>query len=104
MSGSGGSAKHVPERTCISCGGKKAKWELVRIVRTLNDGIVIDLRGKKAGRGAYLCRQRECWEECLKKRRLDHALKYQISSEQRKAILSYVNEMLGNTEKSQKCS
>lgn len=104
MSGSGGSTKHVPQRTCVSCRGKKAKWEMVRIVRTPNDGIVIDLRGKKAGRGAYLCRQRGCWEESFKRRRLDHALKYQISSEERKAILSYVSEILGNAEESQKCS
>lgn len=75
--------KHIPQRTCIACRTVRGKRELVRIVRTATNHVEADATGKKAGRGAYLCRQRECWElvlsgtaEVLTSRgRLEHALK-----------------------------
>lgn len=76
--------KHIPQRTCIACRTVRGKRELVRIVRTTANHVEADATGKKAGRGAYLCRQRECWElvlsgtagEVLTSRgRLEHALK-----------------------------
>ncbi len=68
--------KHIPQRTCIACRTVRAKRELVRIVRTTEDHIQADPTGKKSGRGAYLCRQRECWESALSQRsRLEQALK-----------------------------
>ncbi len=68
--------KHIPQRTCIACRTVRNKRELVRIVRTADNHLQADATGKKAGRGAYLCRQRECWEQVLDSRgRLEHALK-----------------------------
>lgn len=68
--------KHIPQRTCIACHTVRAKRELVRIVRTGPNHVQADATGKQAGRGAYLCRQRECWEEVLNSRgRVEHALK-----------------------------
>ncbi len=68
--------KHIPQRTCIACRTVRGKRELVRIVHTDADRVEADATGKKAGRGAYLCRQRECWEEVLSSwGRLEHALK-----------------------------
>jgi predicted RNA-binding protein YlxR (DUF448 family) len=81
--------KHVPERMCIACRQKRPKWELIRIVRTVPGGLEIDLRGKKTGRGAYLCKQRECWETGLKTKRLARALKYEIKAEQRAELMEY---------------
>ncbi len=81
--------KHVPERTCIACREKRPKWELVRVVRTPQGGLEIDPRGKKAGRGAYLCRRQECWENGLKGKRLQHALRSEIVSEQRAELTAY---------------
>lgn len=104
MGASGSNSKHIVERTCVSCKSKKAKWELVRIVRTPEGGLEIDSRGKKAGRGAYLCRQQECWEDGLKKKRLDHALKFHISSEKREELLAYGNTITGNAIKTGACS
>ena len=67
--------KHIPQRTCIACRTVRPKRELVRIVRTAENHVEADATGKKAGRGAYLCRQRECWEDVLNSRgRLEHAL------------------------------
>jgi predicted RNA-binding protein YlxR (DUF448 family) len=81
--------KHVPERTCIVCRQKRPKWEMVRIVRTPQGTLEIDNRGKKAGRGAYLCRTKDCWEAGLAKKKLEYALKTEISSEQRAELVEY---------------
>ncbi len=68
--------KHIPQRTCIACRTMRAKRELLRIVRTTEQHVEPDLTGKKSGRGAYLCRQRDCWETALEQRgRLEQALK-----------------------------
>ena len=83
------SHKNVPERTCIACKVKRPKWELVRVVRTPQGNLEIDPRGKKAGRGAYLCRSQECWSIGLKRKRLEHALKSEIASEQRADLVAY---------------
>jgi predicted RNA-binding protein YlxR (DUF448 family) len=89
MTGSRKRPKYVPERTCIACGEKRPKWELVRVVRTPQGGVEIDPRGKEAGRGAYLCRRQECWDIGLKRRRLQHALKSEILSEQCAELMAY---------------
>lgn len=81
--------KHVPERTCIACREKRPKWELVRVVGTPQGGLEIDPRGRKAGRGAYLCKRQECWEIGLKGKRLQHALRSEIVSEQRAELIAY---------------
>jgi predicted RNA-binding protein YlxR (DUF448 family) len=57
--------KHIPQRTCIACRAVRAKRELVRIVRTPEQRVVADPTGKRAGRGAYLCRTRDCWDMVL---------------------------------------
>jgi uncharacterized protein len=62
---------------------------MVRIVRTPQGTLEIDNRGKKAGRGAYLCRTQDCWEAGLTKKRLEHALKTEISSKQRAELVEY---------------
>jgi predicted RNA-binding protein YlxR (DUF448 family) len=68
--------KHIPQRTCIACRTVRPKRELARVVRTLDNHVEADSTGKKAGRGAYLCRQRECWASALSDRgRLEEALK-----------------------------
>jgi len=68
-------AKHIPQRTCIACRTVRNKRELLRIVRTTENRVEADVTGKKSGRGAYLCRQRECWETALDNRhRLEQAL------------------------------
>jgi hypothetical protein len=75
------SSKHVPERTCIGCRTKRPKRELVRVVRSAEGHIVIDETGKYPGRGAYLCRRRDCWALALKRASLNRALRTTLSSE-----------------------
>jgi predicted RNA-binding protein YlxR (DUF448 family) len=79
----------VPERTCIACRRKRPKWDLDRIVRTPEGAVEVDSRGKRSGRGAYLCRLRDCWEAGLTKKKIDHALKADIAAEQRAALLAH---------------
>lgn len=74
--------KHVPLRTCIACREKRSKRDLIRIVRTPEGTFEIDLRGKRSGRGAYVCRRQQCWDAALQPRRLSHALKCEVKAEQ----------------------
>ena len=73
--------KHIPQRSCIACREVKDKRELIRIVRTPDQTIMIDENGKAPGRGAYICRQRACWEKGLSKDVIGRALKVSISEE-----------------------
>jgi len=86
-------ARHVPTRTCVACKKSEAKRGLVRIVRTPEGRVVVDERGKANGRGAYLCRERACWEAGLKKGALERALKVTISDEDRAALLAYMESI-----------
>ncbi len=57
--------KHTPLRTCIACRAVRGKRELIRIVRTPEGQICVDITGKANGRGAYLCRNRRCWQSAI---------------------------------------
>jgi hypothetical protein len=78
-----------PQRTCIACRSTTVKRELVRIVRTPQGTVELDLTAKKAGRGAYLHHSAECWQAGLKKDRLANALKTTISNEDRKRLAEF---------------
>ena len=61
----------------------------------LSDGSVeVDVSGKKAGRGAYLCRARECWEAGLKGSRLEHALRFTLTQGNRAQLIEYGKSLL----------
>ncbi len=85
-------AKHIPQRTCVGCRTSSAKREFVRVVRTPEGAVEVDPSGKRAGRGAYLCAQRSCWDEALKKGRLAQALRTTISSDHRDALRRYAEQ------------
>jgi uncharacterized protein len=80
--------KHVPERTCIACRGTRGKRELVRLVAS-PAGIEIDPKGKKAGRGVYLCPCAACWERGLKTNRIEFGLRAKMSAENRQSLVDY---------------
>lgn len=71
--------KHVPRRTCVGCGIIAAKRSLIRVVRTAQGEVLPDPTGKKPGRGAYLCANPQCWEQAVKKGRLERSLKARLS-------------------------
>jgi predicted RNA-binding protein YlxR (DUF448 family) len=82
-------ARKLPQRSCVSCGLTTDKRELVRVVRTPAGVIEVDPTGKKAGRGAYLCRSEKCWQQALKKNRLSSSLHAAISEEDKRSLLQY---------------
>lgn len=82
--------KHIPMRTCIACRENKPKRELLRVVRTPDGHVLLDATGKKAGRGAYLCAKLSCWENALKRKRLEGEFEVSISAEDRAALDAFV--------------
>ena len=70
--------KKIPMRQCIGCGEMKAKKEMMRVIKTPEDEVVLDLTGKKNGRGAYLCRQEECLKMAMKNKGLERSFKMSI--------------------------
>ncbi|MDO4562953.1 MAG: YlxR family protein [Clostridia bacterium] len=65
--------KHVPQRMCAACRQMKNKSELVRIVKTPEGNVELDLTGKKSGRGAYCCKTEECVGRLAKTHALERA-------------------------------
>lgn len=73
--------KKVPLRMCLGCQEMKPKKELIRIVRDKEGGVSVDFTGKKAGRGAYICRDSACLEKARKGKRLEKAFEAPVSQE-----------------------
>ena len=71
----------VPQRQCIGCGEMKGKKEMMRVLRTTEGDIVLDMTGKKNGRGAYLCKSGECLKKARKSKGLERSFKMSIPSE-----------------------
>lgn len=88
--GQPGRVKHIPMRTCVSCRTSKPKRELLRVVRTPDGHVQLDASGKKAGRGAYLCARLSCWENALKRKRLESEFEVTISEQDRVALQAFI--------------
>ena len=73
--------KKIPMRSCVITKEKLPKGELVRIVRTPNNEVIIDLTGKANGRGAYLKKDKEVIEKAKKTKILDKILKVEVNDE-----------------------
>ena len=73
--------KKIPQRMCTGCMEMKPKKELIRIVKTPDNDVCVDLTGKKSGRGAYICKDIECLEKAFKTKRLSRNLEIPISKE-----------------------
>lgn len=81
--------RHIPLRTCVACRQTGSKREFVRLVRTPAAGVQVDTSGKLAGRGAYLCRNKICWEQVLRSQRLSQALKTTLTAEEIAALREF---------------
>lgn len=73
--------KRIPLRQCLGCREMKPKAELLRVVRSPEGEISLDLKGKKPGRGAYVCHDGACLARAVKTRALDRALETKIPAE-----------------------
>jgi predicted RNA-binding protein YlxR (DUF448 family) len=87
--------RHVPIRTCAGCRQEHPKREMIRVVRTAADGVLIDPTGKLAGRGSYVCARQECWTAALRGS-LAHALKTEIAPDNRAELLRHAQDLISN--------
>lgn len=74
-------AKKIPLRQCIGCGEMKSKKEMFRVLKTEDEGIILDVTGKKNGRGAYICGNAECLVKAKKTKGLDRSFKMPVAVE-----------------------
>lgn len=74
-------AKKVPLRQCVGCGEMKGKKEMMRVLKTAEGDICLDVTGKKNGRGAYLCKQKDCLGKARKNKGLERSFKMSIPEE-----------------------
>ena len=85
--------KKIPLRMCTGCGEMKPKQEMVRVVKSPEGEIFLDLTGKKPGRGAYVCRNVQCLNAARKARRFEKAFSCKIPDE---VYDRMEEELLGN--------
>lgn len=85
--------KKTPLRMCTGCGEMKPKKELVRVVKSPEGEISLDLTGRKPGRGAYVCRNIDCLKAARKARRFEKAFSCKIPDE---VYDRMEEELLGN--------
>ncbi|MBI4200750.1 MAG: YlxR family protein [Chloroflexi bacterium] len=87
--------RHIPLRRCVVCRTQLPQRELVRIVKTPQGRVAVDTERKKtAGRGAYLCHTPTCWEQGLKKAKLDYALRQPMSAEDRQSLQEFARALI----------
>ena len=70
--------KKIPMRQCLGCRVMKPKKELIRVVRSPEGEISLDLRGKASGRGAYICSDKACLLKAVKSRALERAFETSV--------------------------
>ena len=85
-------AKKIPMRKCTGCNEMKEKKSMMRILKC-EEGIVLDLTGKKNGRGAYLCKSVECFRMAVKTKGLERSLKVQIPKEVYETLEKEIDEI-----------
>ncbi|MFT3950507.1 MAG: YlxR family protein [Oscillospiraceae bacterium] len=84
--------KKIPERMCLGCGALKSKRELIRMVRSKEGALSLDLTGKLPGRGAYICKSRACFKKARKAKKFERAFSCVIEE----ALYDRMEGELGN--------
>lgn len=74
-------SKKIPLRQCVGCGEMKSKKEMMRVLKTAENEIILDVTGKKNGRGAYLCVSKDCLSKARKNKGLERSFKMSIPDE-----------------------
>ena len=73
--------RKIPTRRCTGCGEHFPKNTLIRVLRTPEGEVILDLTGKKSGRGAYICKNAACFKKARKSRRIETSLGCAISED-----------------------
>ncbi len=83
--------KKIPMRKCVGCGEMKEKKEMIRVIKTPEDEILLDTTGRANGRGAYICNSSDCLKKAVKNRGLERSLKARIPED----VLERMEKELG---------
>lgn len=86
--------KKKPLRQCLGCGQMRDKRELIRVIKTADEEFLLDVTGKKNGRGAYICPDCDCLNKVIKTRGLDRAFKMSVEE----TVYQMLKEELKNYE------
>ena len=73
--------KKIPQRQCMGCRERRAKRELIRVVRSPEGNVSLDFGGKMNGRGAYICPNSECLKKAIRSKAQDRSLEVTIPEE-----------------------
>lgn len=87
--------KKIPQRQCMGCRERKAKRELIRVVRTTEGTVCLDFSGKLNGRGAYLCQDPECLKKAQKSKSLERSLEVPIPDEVYERLTKEMGQGIG---------
>lgn len=71
--------KKIPLRMCVVCRQMKPKAECIRVVKINDTEYIVDKTGKVNGRGAYVCKDNDCMNKCLKTRAFNRSFKHNVS-------------------------
>lgn len=86
--------KKIPQRMCVSCRIRRNKIDLIRVVLQPDGQVIVDPSGKKPGRGAYVCRDKDCLTQAIKAHRFDRGLKTDVSSEVIEALIQHADQYI----------
>lgn len=83
--------KKVSLRRCTGCGSMMNKKDMIRVIKTKENEIFLDLTGKAAGRGAYVCKSVDCLSLCKDKKKLNRAFSQEIPDEVYNSLIEELN-------------
>lgn len=78
--------KKIPMRMCVGCREMKPKRDLLRVVKSPEGAVSIDVTGRKPGRGAYVCKSAQCLEKAIRQRQLERAFECALTEETKEAL------------------
>ena len=90
--GTGNTQKKTPMRMCLGCRQMISKKDLVRVLRTNEGQVLIDMTGRKNGRGAYVCRNNKCLEDAIRTKAIERSLNISLTDEIYDSLRKEMNE------------
>ena len=90
--------KKAPMRMCTGCGEMFDKRTLVRVVKSPDGEISLDLTGKKSGRGAYVCPSEQCLKKAVKSKALERALEAPVTAETHELLASEIAKRVSSAD------
>lgn len=87
--------RKTPMRMCVGCREMQPKKSLIRVVRSPEGAVSMDVTGRKPGRGAYVCRNAECLKKALKQKQLERAFSCTLGEETHAALLAELESLEG---------